>query len=300
MKHLSIWATRNRTKAQIILVFVNILLVALAILLGYLLNDTGIKLPRWSMYVFLVIIADSFLFYPIRHVKKGIFKNTYRKRKSLEFIFLFFSFLTITFAVNRNFYNGLEINKLNAAVVHNVEHTSFVESHNQDATAISPSPGKTKSKFWRVVLAVLLTILVLAILLVLIYLSIIFSYIIYDAGGSAAAVLFVFFGFPLIFLAGAVLLIRHIILKLFPREKETDEQLNQEPNNGLDEQNQSKKLLITLLKFLLFSLAAILVAVTIYALPLGIGVIATFGMLIMSTLSLIIILLLVDRLGPKD
>ncbi len=300
MKQLSIGATRNRRKAQFMLVITNILLVILPVLLGFILNDLGIKLPRWSMYVFLIILAGSFIFYPIRFVKKEISNNTYKKRKTFELIFLISSFFVTTIAVNGNYNNNLHFKTLNAEIVHNVEHTSFVDYQDEHTQFSDISPVKKASKFWKKVLGVLLILLVLAILLGLIYLSLAFGGAINLLGGSAAAILLTIFGFSSVFIAGAVFLIKHIIDKNFSTEKDSNIEQDDTPSASQDKSwIGQRKDLGRFLIILLGALALVIVGIGTYTFYLGVSLFGVLAMLVLSTSALLIIFSFIDYIAKE-
>ncbi len=154
MKQLSIWATRNRRKAQFLLVIINILLYIKALLLGYVLSYLAIEIPKFAFYFLLIISAVALISYLIRYVKRGIIRDTPKTRMNLEFVFLASLFWAITLIVNVYVNKNFMVLSERSEAVHNVDFTSLDEVHDQHVQYHSQSPPKKTGELWRTLMVI--------------------------------------------------------------------------------------------------------------------------------------------------
>jgi hypothetical protein len=100
MKQLSFWAKDNPRLARTIIVFSHIFIVLNALFLGFFTYATDIKLS----YGVLIILATTFLLayilYPIKRKESGLFKYSYLRQKSTDFLLVITYSLIITFGFN--------------------------------------------------------------------------------------------------------------------------------------------------------------------------------------------------------
>jgi len=86
MKNLSTWAKRNPIKTILILIPLHTILGYLYFYTGTWLYLEGIKTPRFLTYIATFLFLTAWLFYPIKNVQHGIYKNTFLKRKCWQAI----------------------------------------------------------------------------------------------------------------------------------------------------------------------------------------------------------------------
>ena len=81
MKYLSIWANKNRLKTILILIPLHVILGYLYFYTGAWFYMEGIKTPRILINIATLLFLAAWLFYPIKNIKQGIYKNTFFRRK---------------------------------------------------------------------------------------------------------------------------------------------------------------------------------------------------------------------------
>ena len=88
MKNLSTWASKNRTKSILLLIFLHILLGYFYFYTGVFFYLEGIKTPKILVPIASSLFILAWLFYPIKEAQQGIYKNTFFKRKFWQSIAL--------------------------------------------------------------------------------------------------------------------------------------------------------------------------------------------------------------------
>ena len=86
MKQLSRWAKRHPIAARIIIIGSHFLLVADALWLGFLSYVEGIVLPHWLLLVFCNLFFLAYFLYPLKKSQKGLFKHSYERQKTMDFV----------------------------------------------------------------------------------------------------------------------------------------------------------------------------------------------------------------------
>lgn len=109
MKKLSYWAKNNPKAARILIAIGHLLTVLNALFAGALLIVFNFGYSGW----FLVIIANvffiSYFLYPKKGVARGLFRHSYIRQKSHDFILVFSYSLVIVLGVN-NFFTQTHYN----------------------------------------------------------------------------------------------------------------------------------------------------------------------------------------------
>jgi len=101
MKKISNWAKKHKWQSWLLIAAIHVFLVYLAIYSSILLYLEDIVLPTSLFYLFLTIGGAAYLVYPIKGIKKGLFKSSFEKRKGLEFTIIISSFCMIFLMFNQ-------------------------------------------------------------------------------------------------------------------------------------------------------------------------------------------------------
>ncbi len=123
-KRVSLWASKNKRVSQILIVFIHILLLYIAIILGNLFFQLGVYFSSIYIWIDLAIFATLSLNYPNN---KSIFRsqgiNFFVFRKFTDFVIVLLSFLLLVVITNSNQRNGelklesLSVDQLTASVI---------------------------------------------------------------------------------------------------------------------------------------------------------------------------------------
>ena len=95
MKNVSIWGKSNPKKARVIIASSHFLIVLFCAFLGFYLFVYEIKIPLWLTFALTNFFFIAYFLYPEKGQKKGFFKYSYIKQKSLDFILV----VTYSFAI---------------------------------------------------------------------------------------------------------------------------------------------------------------------------------------------------------
>ncbi len=102
MKNLSIWAKNNRVKALITTIILHVILGYYYFYAGALLFTEKIILPSIMLYISGVLILVAYTFYPIKYVKKGIFKSTFLREKKWQLVGMISTAIFMIFIGNQS------------------------------------------------------------------------------------------------------------------------------------------------------------------------------------------------------
>lgn len=97
MRKISYWAKRNPAPAITLIVFIKIALIALALLLGTILRESGILMTSQVFYIAACILLLTVILYPRRKVE--VTKNYYL-RKTCDFMISFAAFISVAGMAN--------------------------------------------------------------------------------------------------------------------------------------------------------------------------------------------------------
>jgi hypothetical protein len=100
MKNLSKWAKCHRNMARSIIVICQLLLTALAIAVGVTSFLLDLRIPSWVMQLAATTFLVLCFFYPVKGQLTGLFKHSYRKQKSMDFMLASLSFLLVVGLTN--------------------------------------------------------------------------------------------------------------------------------------------------------------------------------------------------------
>ncbi|MEN8121626.1 MAG: hypothetical protein ABFS35_14845 [Bacteroidota bacterium] len=99
MKNLSYWGKNNPGKTRKIIAILHILLVFNAFSLATLTSLFDIDIPRAVLLIFGGIFFIAYFLYPSKKTKNGIFKYSYKKQKTLDFLLVVSYFLILSFGL---------------------------------------------------------------------------------------------------------------------------------------------------------------------------------------------------------
>lgn len=154
------WASVNKTKAQIILVFLHLFFVIDAYILGRILSEKDVLLSKESLIVILIIFLTAFFIYPLKNRSGKYIKNSrilsysFKRHKVTDLVIAMCSFLLILTVSNRQ---GSDDNKkiwfLNQTYAADVkesklsnEHISFNKEISNNAFSKDKNNEKIKDK----------------------------------------------------------------------------------------------------------------------------------------------------------
>ncbi len=100
MKKVSYWAKASPIKARYLLVFLYLVTILNAVMLGVLFFIFDMQIPNYMTVVSLLLFGFSFVTYPVSQNDKYWNHVFYIKRKSADFILVFSSFLMLSFSVS--------------------------------------------------------------------------------------------------------------------------------------------------------------------------------------------------------
>lgn len=122
MKQLSYWGKQHPWPARIIIVIGHFVLLVSAVYIGLLSASNDWMIRPWQILSLVVILLFSMIAYPVKGIRKGLFKHTYRRQKFMDGTLVMCSFLLIAGTSNR--YANLpaaipqEMNPLSEFMVH--------------------------------------------------------------------------------------------------------------------------------------------------------------------------------------
>ena len=100
MKKISLWASFNIGLSRLLIIFCHLLLVVLAIIIGFLSYNLNIVLPTWMLQTTFVLFTLAGLYYPVKNAY-GKWSKNYYFRKSLDFVLVFMGFAMTTIGFNQ-------------------------------------------------------------------------------------------------------------------------------------------------------------------------------------------------------
>jgi hypothetical protein len=109
MKKLSIWAKDHPWPARLIIVISHILLFILAWDLGLRTASLDIYLSSFVAKFLGVLFCMACILYPIKGVTKGVFRHSYVRQKSADFVVLLTTFLMFTSVFNALFFSPVAV-----------------------------------------------------------------------------------------------------------------------------------------------------------------------------------------------
>ncbi len=109
MRNLSFWAKNNRAKALVITIILHIILSYYYFYIGALLFTEKIILPSVLLYVVAILILTAYAFYPMKHVKKGIFKKTFFREKQWQLVGMVCTLIFMVFIGNQSTKNAFSL-----------------------------------------------------------------------------------------------------------------------------------------------------------------------------------------------
>ncbi len=114
MLKLSRWARLNPWKARVIVVLSHVLLVCMSILTGSRLQEAGIQVPAYLVYVALGAYILAVMFYP---VFKGDSHLFYLQRKPMDFLLVLSACVMIAGMVNQPGLTQIDLSSSHAATI---------------------------------------------------------------------------------------------------------------------------------------------------------------------------------------
>ena len=105
MKKISIWAARHRLASQLILVLIHLLLIGIALKLALELYVLDWQVPAFLFWLTITGYVSCILFYPFKKHKRGLWKHSYSRQKSFDFLMVVSSFLIILITSNQVMFN---------------------------------------------------------------------------------------------------------------------------------------------------------------------------------------------------
>lgn len=113
MKNISIWAKNNRAKALGLTILLHVIISYYFFYVGALLLTKKIILPFSIVYISGVLLLTSYIFYPIKYVRRGIFKRTFFREKQWQLVAMISAALLMVFIGNHSAKSAfLEINRV--------------------------------------------------------------------------------------------------------------------------------------------------------------------------------------------
>lgn len=100
MKNLSLWANNNPIKSRAIITLGHLLIIPNALLLGFLTYAYDFEISRWVIVIFANVFFIAYFLYPNKQQGKGLFKYSYVKQKSLDFLLVTSYSLVIAAGLN--------------------------------------------------------------------------------------------------------------------------------------------------------------------------------------------------------
>ncbi len=101
MKQLSYWGKQNPWPARIIIGIGHLILLVSAVYIGLLSASYDWMIKPWQIMSLAVLLILSMIGYPVKGIRKGIFKHTYRRQKFMDGSLVMCSFLLIAGTSNR-------------------------------------------------------------------------------------------------------------------------------------------------------------------------------------------------------
>ena len=100
MKKLSFWAKANPKQSRVMIALAHVFTGVNALVLGGLFYFGDFDVSRWPLLIFANIFFFFFFLYPLKEQASGLFRNSYLKRKTLDFLLVFSAGMTLAFGVN--------------------------------------------------------------------------------------------------------------------------------------------------------------------------------------------------------
>ena len=154
MIKISLWASRHIWTTRFIILIIYILLNGLALLLGDVLNASGIQLNSAFLLICVLLTLTGVFIYPT-HNKKFSSKPLYRLHKTADIILGTATFLFVVFAGNQFSTTRIVNNNVNAAgivTIVPVNTSTYSEPEPKASEKILPAPEKNKKlsfKQWK-------------------------------------------------------------------------------------------------------------------------------------------------------
>ena len=108
MKRISFWAKENPANARFILLIAHILIACCAVFLGLSSYINDVIIPSWLIILSANLFFVFFLLYPIKGRKRGAFKHSYWRQKTLDFALVMFGAFLLTAAINQFAFSSAE------------------------------------------------------------------------------------------------------------------------------------------------------------------------------------------------
>ena len=108
MKTLSRWAANHPQKARFIIVIAHLIVALIAILLGFMSYLENIRMPAEMSIVLLMVFGVAALFYPRIGRKTGLWKHSYTRQKSHDFILVISSAFMLMCGVNSELFRPMQ------------------------------------------------------------------------------------------------------------------------------------------------------------------------------------------------
>lgn len=125
MKKLSYWAKANPEQSRAIIALAHVFTGVNALVLGGLFYFSDFDVSRGPLLIFGNLFFLSFFLYPLKEQASGWFRNSYMKRKILDFLLVFSAALTLAFGVNHFLSVGEPLSPLPEGKAKLIVHKSY-------------------------------------------------------------------------------------------------------------------------------------------------------------------------------
>lgn len=125
MKKLSYWAKANPEQSRAIIALAHVFTGVNALVLGGLFYFSDFDVSRGPLLIFGNLFFLSFFLYPLKEQASEWFRNSYMKRKILDFLLVFSAALTLAFGVNHFLSVGEPLSPLPEGKAKLIVHKSY-------------------------------------------------------------------------------------------------------------------------------------------------------------------------------